>query len=151
MTVQLYEKMKTEDFSAIIRTALLRSPKLDRQRAEELMDAFLQWVSCVPTLEEGQTHQMLRSVDLLWEAFLLNSREYRAFCQKHVGFYVDHDALDVQEPEIDKVVYARDTLKRIRSAFGDSVNPELTALEQGVTCCYFKKRQGRDCIRLGSQ
>ena len=89
---------------------------------------------------------MLRSVDLAWEAFILNSREYREFCDKFVGFYVDHDPLDVQEPTVAKREYARETLARLQSAFGDRLNPELTALEQGVTCCYFKKKMGHTCL-----
>lgn len=143
---RLYQEMKREDFSRVIRTVCSRNPHLDNKRAHGLLDAFLQWISCVPLLEEGGTHQMIRSIDMLWEAFILNSREYREFCNKYLGFYVDHDALDVQEPTALKEEYAKETLQRIRFVHGESLNPELLALDEGVTCCYWKVRRNQTCL-----
>jgi hypothetical protein len=99
------------------------------------LDAFLQWFSLVPQPKEGESLQMLKSVDRIWHAFILNTKLYRAFYQKYIGFYVDHDPLDSEDESLPKAEYARFTLSLLEDEFGSEINPYLKLLEEGATCC----------------
>lgn len=140
-----YTAMKGFDCTPIISTALSENPKLEKQAAKEQMDALLQWFALVPEVENGRTLQMLRSTDRLWHAFILNTRIYRDFCNRFMGFYVDHDPIEAKNPKAEKREYADYTLRLLKKEFGEAINPHLTQLKEDVTCCFFKPAGG--CIQ----
>jgi hypothetical protein len=132
---KLYERMKSEnDFEPIIATAVRECNVPDSNTALSLLDAFLQWISIYPLMEEGKKLQMLRGVDPIWHAFILNTRAYREFCEKYFGEYLDHDPTDVDEAS-GKDEYSNYTLYLLRQEFGNGVHPKLLLLEEGATCC----------------
>jgi hypothetical protein len=131
----LYTRMKSEnDFTPILVTAI-REVGVPPEKSEAFLDAFLQWFALIPQLKSGESLQMLKSVDRIWHAFILNTKLYRGFCQKYIGFYVDHDPLDSEDESLPRAEYARLTLSLLEDAFGAEVNPYLRLLEEGATCC----------------
>ena len=133
---RIYYAMKQFDFTPVIETALREYKDLDKSKAENLLDALLQWFSLVPVLEDGKALQMINSVDRLWHAFILNSRLYRMFCDKFFGYYFDHDPNDViLNPQSLKREYAEYTLHLLIENFGYNLNPLLKDLSGDVTCC----------------
>lgn len=136
-----YLEMKKWDYSPIIETALRECGVKSRERAEELLDAFLQWFALIPETTQEQPLQMLRSVDRIWHAMVLNTAFYREFCDAFIGSFVDHDPLDVVRDPTAKRGYADFTLALANRAYGAHVNPALCDLREDVTCCIGCKRQ----------
>lgn len=140
--LELYKQMREDfDFTTVIETAVRELDVPTYEKAEELMDAFLQWFSLIPMLGENDALQMLRSVDKLWHAFILNTKLYREFCHEYVGSYIDHDPTEVTNTELPKEKYAAFTLKLLKEQFGNRVQPSLQLLKEDSTCCYFKKQR----------
>lgn len=132
----LYLRMREEfDFSPVLDTAVREVGVPTREKAKEILDAFLQWFSLIPMVNADKALQMLRGVDKIWHAFILNTRLYREFCRRYVGFYVDHDPMDVNDSSLPKEQYAAFTLKLLKEEFGDEVQPSLELLAEGATCC----------------
>lgn len=146
----LYERMRAEfDYEPVYRVAE-REYGLDREKAQEMLDAFLQWFSLIPFVARGSSLQMLGSVDRIWHSFILNMRLYENFCRSFVGDIVYHDALDPDNTDEPKEGYARSTVALLRQMFGDKVHPELLRLEDNeVTCCFFKTEThfGANCSK----
>lgn len=133
----LYERMKKVDYSSIIETAMRECGVKKAYRANELLDSFLQWFSLIPTTTPDQPMQMLRSVDRMWHAFVLNTAFYRNFCNEfNSGKFVDHDPLDVNgNSASQKQQYAEHTLARLHQTFGTYVTKDLANLSEKTTCC----------------
>lgn len=109
---------------------------LERAEASSLFDALLQWLSIIPFARPGEPIQMVESVDKLWHAFVLNTKLYRRFCERHFGRYIDHDPL-VRELLVEsKRQYARFTLSTLEREFGAGVHPAFRDLTQRVGCCF---------------
>ncbi len=134
-TLVLYQKMQSEDYTAVIQTAVRECDVKSEDRAAELLDAFLQWFALIPLTKDAEPLQMLRSVDRIWHAFVLNTAFYRNFCDKYIGHFVDHDPLDVVNNIAAKDVYAQHTIALIENAYGAKANIELFRLREDVTCC----------------
>jgi len=131
---QLYFRMKAEnDFSPILNTSVECGVK-NIEYADKLLDAFLQWFSLIPGLKENQKLQMIREIDPIWHALILNTKFYRVFCEKYIGHFVDHDPTDV-ELEEGKEAYASFTLRLLEKNFPTNINKYLYFLEAGATCC----------------
>ncbi len=132
----LYAAMKHGiDYSPVLDTAM-RESGLTRDEAASLLDGLLQWLSVIHFARKGQPVQMVGSIDQLWHAFVLNTKLYRAFCDRFFGRYIDHDPLDRLDEETSKKQYARFTLATLRREFGNEVHPAFVDLTQQVTCCY---------------
>lgn len=132
---ELYSRMKRKDFSAIIDTAVRECGVKTRDRAEKLLDAFLQWFALIPEAVPTQPLQMLRSVDRIWHAMILNTAFYREFCNEFVGGFVDHNPLDVVRDASGKRTYADHTLMLVERTYGEGANAALYLLREDVTCC----------------
>lgn len=130
-----YAEMKKMDFTPIIDTAVKECGVKTKERADELLDAFLQWFSLVSMATPEQPLQMLRSVDRIWHAMVLNTAFYREFCDTFAGGFVDHNPLDVVRNAANKEQYARFTLDLIKKEFGKNANKALFDLRENVTCC----------------
>ncbi len=132
---ELYRRMKTKDFSVVIDTAVRECGVKTHERAHELLDAFLQWFALIPEATTIEPLQMLRSVDRIWHAMILNTVFYREFCKEFVGGFVDHNPMDVVRDASGKRAYADHTLMLVERTYGDGANPALYALREDVTCC----------------
>ncbi len=66
---------------------------------------------------------------------MLNTKRYRAFCQRFFGRFIDHDPLDRGAELESKKQYARFTLAALKEAFGEAVHPAFRDLTQRVGCC----------------
>ena len=133
---QRYAKIKEEvDFGPVLITAVNECGVKDLQAATFLLDAFLQWFSVYPEVSKADRHQMLRSVDPIWHAFILHTKLYRDVCEKYLGMYLDHDPTDVTDQTIPKAEYAEKSLVLLQQHFGPSLNPRLLHLSEIMTCC----------------
>ncbi len=131
----LYKRLKSKDYGIILETAIAEFGVKGLPRAVELLDAFLQWFALVPSTVDGQPLQMLRSVDRIWHAMIVNTAFYRNFCLDAVGEFIDHNPLDVVRNAELKQEYATHTLILLNRAYGNRLNPALRALNENVTCC----------------
>jgi len=122
----LYDSMRRDfDYSQITWTIRRYNPEMPEERAEELLEAFLQWISIAPLNNDHQWITMFQTeVEEAFHCFVLNTRLYREFCEKFLGFFFHHDPL-VEEsgPEIEAA--ARFTLERLEESFGEDLRPEL--------------------------
>ena len=135
-SLELYYRMKSEnDFTPILTTSVRECGVESLEYADKLLDAFLQWFSLIPSLKASQKLQMIREVDPIWHALILNTKFYRKFCITYIGNFVDHDPTDV-ELEEGKVEYARFTLSLLRKTFPTNLNENLRLLAGGATCCF---------------
>lgn len=133
---ELYQRMKSEmDFSPVLKTIMREMPETPREKIETWMDAFLQWFSLIPNTTVGEPIQMLKTVDRVWHAFILNTKFYRQFCQTYIGCYVDHDPLDAEDGTLPKKAYAQNTLRLLEQHFGNEISPPLLFLHEEATCC----------------
>jgi hypothetical protein len=133
---KLYYRMKSEnDFTPILTTAVRECGVENLEHADRLLDAFLQWFSIIPSVKESQKLQMIREVDPIWHALILNTKFYRNFCSTYIGKFIDHDPTDV-ELEEGKEEYARFTLSLLRKTFSTNLNEHLCLLAGGATCCF---------------
>lgn len=144
--LELYCSMREEDFGPIVKNVSVEHNVSEKQ-AEYLLDAFLQWFALIPSLKKGKALQMLASVDRIWHSMILHTKFYRTFCKKYIGYYVDHNPLDVKGNSLElKNEYAETTLLMLDESFGERAHPELKNLKQNLTCCFFyKKNRNKKC------
>lgn len=129
----LYQLMKAEnDFAPVIKTAVKECGVKDDETANLLLDGFLQLFSLIPKLGENDKLHMIKSVDPIWHAFVLNTSFYREFCDKYIGFFVDHDPMD-GNTEKSKRKVADYTLNLVKKEFGAQVSTQLLSPKQGAT------------------
>ncbi len=124
----LYKDMlKTGVFTPVIRTMIREGTAADAQEAQDIINAFLQWMSLVPVSDRRKAYVMLKTdVDHAFHAFVLNTEFYQAFCNAHFGFFVHHNPLD---DALSDKVKARGgveyTLDFLEKEFGDDLHPRL--------------------------
>lgn len=127
--------MKSEnDFTPVLLTATRECGVRNVKKANQLLDAFLQWFSLIPLLQQGQKLQMIREIDPIWHSMILHTKFYRSFCRTYIGQFIDHDPTDV-DIETSKTEYANFTLNLLEKTYGSAVNKYLYFLEEGATCC----------------
>jgi hypothetical protein len=99
----------------------------DDVQANDLLEAFLQWVALVPTIKPDDTFVMLKSpVDKVFHAFILNTEFYQNFCARHFGFFVHHHPID--ELLLKKLPGGvRDTMDLLEQTYGEELHPALSA------------------------
>ena len=110
-------------------------PELSQKTIDDRIDALLQWLAAIPLAKaEAKGLQMVESIDVVWHAFILHTKEYAAFCQQFLGRFVHH--MPPSEFDSDRTEDASYTLATIRGAFGVHTHPELEALaSSAVKCC----------------
>jgi hypothetical protein len=136
---ELYRRMRREfDFSQIVWTMLRYNPEMTRERAEELLDAFLQWLALVPSNTENAYVVMFQTpVEEAFHSFVLNTRRYEEFCKRFLGFFFHHDPLiEESGPGVEKL--ARYTVETLRNEFGDELHPELRRWQAEFTAGTYK-------------
>jgi len=123
----MYDKMRANfDYSQIIWTIRRYNKDISEERAEHLLDAFLQWVSLVPLNKEDVYVAMFQSpVEEAFHCFVLNTRLYARFCEQFLGSFFHHDPLVEEEgPAVERI--ARYTVEQLEQHyFGGELHPEL--------------------------
>lgn len=122
----LYDQMRRDfDYSQIVWTMRRYHEEMSEERANQLLDAFLQWISLAPLNTKTQWITMFKTdVEEAFHCFVLNTRLYRQFCEKFLGFFFHHDPL-VEESGLEIEAAARFTLDQLEESFGDRLNPEF--------------------------
>ncbi len=134
--IDLYNTMRAEVPRAKIAFLVSReNPDLSPEAINARIDALLQWLAAIPLAKaQNKGLQMIESIDIVWHAFILHTKEYAEFCGKFFGRFVHH--LPPSEFDSDRTEDASYTLSTIRGLFGDATHPELEALATGlVKCC----------------
>lgn len=122
----LYDLMKAGfDYGQIVWTLKRYNPAMTDEKADRLCDAFLQWISLAPLNTKTRWITMFKTdVEEAFHAFVLNTRIYKAFCDKYLGFFFHHDPLITDTgPEI--AAAAKFTVENLEQSFGSELNPEL--------------------------
>ncbi len=135
-TFELYREMKEAiPYDMISSTAKRLNPELTDQDIAHRCDALVQWLATIPlALAEGRWFQMIETVDVLWHAFILHTKDYAEFCDRFYGGFLHHSPpMDYSE---DRTEYACYTLAMIRREFGGNMNAELENLSADVKCCF---------------
>lgn len=123
------------DYMPVILTAIRENPSIDREEIKSRFTALLQWLAILPNATKEIPLQMNSAVDPLWHAFIINTKLYRAFCDKFYGKYIDHDPQDPFNADILKLKYAKHTANLLRNAFGDQLHPAFEDFVK-TQCCF---------------
>jgi hypothetical protein len=124
----LYKEMKsTFDYSQITWTINRYNKSISDEQAEELLSAFLQWISVVPAIEIGEsnTFVMLETpIEEAFHSFVLNTKLYQKFCDQFLGFFFHHNPLKEETgAEIDAGV--KYTVELLELQYGENLHPLL--------------------------
>ena len=139
----LYDEMlEGFNFSAVLRTMTRMDESLSSAAAEELLHAYLQWVSIIPAVGQGKCAAMLDSpVETACHAFVLNTKLYQEFCEKYLGFFLHHEPFD-GETTADSDSLAHSTLSLLESQYGERLSPvfrqwrsEVDSATYRLACC----------------
>jgi hypothetical protein len=96
----LFDAMRQAfEYGPVLETAISHYG-LDQAEAAIRFDGLLQWMAVIPLAQRDRPIQMVESIDKLWHAFVLNTKLYRAFCDRFFGRYIDHDPLDRNDAEM---------------------------------------------------
>lgn len=68
------------------------------------------------------------AIDSIWHTFLLFTRDYREFCLRHLGKFINHEPFEVPSPESYLLTRAR-----AQEMFG-SLDESLWPLEAKLSC-----------------
>jgi len=113
------------DYSLIIWTMRRYNKAMTEEVAQQLLDAFLQWISLTPLNTKEHFVTMFQTpVEEAFHCFVLNTRLYRAFCDKFLPFFFHHDPI-VSESSENVHAWAEYTVQLLEREFGDELNPEL--------------------------
>lgn len=123
------------DYTSVILTAIRENPGLNREEIKARFTALLQWLAILPNATDKTPLQMSFLIDPLWYAFILNTKLYRAFCDKFYGKYIDHDPMDPLNADIEKLKYAKYTEKLLTDVFGDQIHAAFLDFSK-IQCCY---------------
>jgi hypothetical protein len=127
----LYEEMiKDFDYSQINWTIRRYNNSISETDANQMIDAFLQWISLTPFNTREIYMVMFKTpVEEAFHNFVLNTRIYQVFCQKFLGYFFHHDPM-VQEtgPEVERI--AKYTVEMLEKTFGADLNPLLKEWRQ---------------------
>ncbi|MBI4993958.1 hypothetical protein HZC33_03355 [Candidatus Wolfebacteria bacterium] len=129
--LELYKSMKYGfDFTPVLKTAVKECGINSIEDANDLLDAFLQWIAAMPAKKENTTYVMLKSdVDRIFHAFVLNTGLYRDFCETFFGHFIDHTPL---EGQISKK-WVDYTVNLLSELYGNQLHPALKIWEDLAT------------------
>jgi hypothetical protein len=122
----LYGRMlKNFDYSQIVWTMKRYNSAMSDDKANALLDAFLQWFSLIPSNREDRYLVMFQSpVEEAFHSFVLNTRLYSEFCAKFLGQFFHHDPLvDESGPEVERLAWY--TVRALENEFGNTLQREL--------------------------
>ncbi len=121
-------EMKGFDLSQVFAFMIREGYAETMESASCQMDGALQWLAAhAVKCHDPVPYVMLSgNVDNAWHAFLLNTRVYLEFCEKHVGFFIHHMPMDVESANVYVVQGGIEyTVNHLREVFGDDLAPGL--------------------------
>lgn len=122
----LYNEMINDfDYSTINWTIRRYNDSISEEDANQMIDAFLQWISLTPINNRELYMVMFKTpVEETFHNFVLNTRIYQVFCDKFLGYFFHHDPM-IQEtgPEVERV--AKYTVEMLEKTFESELNPLL--------------------------
>jgi hypothetical protein len=110
--VELEQVRRYTNEAVVLR--FLETWDLPRAEADELFDQMLKWLWLGATLTVRGDRlgmaisQSTKLIDEMWHTFVLFSRDYVAFCDRHFGFYLHHDPTPQSEYARQIAEYERD-------------------------------------------
>lgn len=120
------EEMRTFDMKKVIAFILKEGWMENEVVAMAAVDALLMWLAGHAVTNHQTPYVMMEGpVDKAFHALILNTRLYYAFCQKHVGFFINHTPLDAQSANEFRILGGISyTTSFLSAEFG----PELSSL-----------------------
>jgi len=123
----LFEKMLADfDYGPVRWTIRRYEPETTEAQADEMIEAFLQWISLTPLNTKECYMVMFKTpVEEAFHNFVLNTRIYGVFCEQFLGYFFHHEPLMEENngPQMEKI--AKYTVEMLEEHFGDSLNPLL--------------------------
>lgn len=119
--------IQDSNLNPIVATMLRENWVKSEERAEVLIEAFLQWFLVANHSEHDKPYVMFHGpVDRAFHAFVLNTEFYASFCEENVGKFINHNPLDsdlaVIAEERGGIEY---TINLLQTTYGDSLHTEL--------------------------
>ncbi len=119
--------IKNSNFKPIVKTMIRENWVKSEARANDLIEAFLQWFLVANHSEHDKPYVMFHGpVDKVFHAFVLNTEFYAIFCDTHVGKFINHNPLD---SELSLIAEERGgieyTITLLQQIYGDKLHPEL--------------------------
>ena len=122
----LYREMLEQfDYGQIRWTIQRYNPDITEARADEMVNAFLQWMALAPLNTPERYVVMFNTpVEEAFHNFVLNTRLYGKFCNQFLGYFFHHDPLTQESgPEVEPL--AKYTIELLQEAYGDELHPLL--------------------------
>jgi hypothetical protein len=122
----LFQQMNDEyDFSNVTWTIQRYNKEITEAKAQEMLQAFLQWFSLAPMDSDDRWITMFQTdVEEAFHAFVLNTALYQDFCSRYLGYFFHHNPLVEEEgPAIESA--ARYTVESLMKEYGDDLHPML--------------------------
>jgi hypothetical protein len=108
----LAEVMQYTNEAVVLR--FMETWELPRADADDLFEQMKKWLwlSAVSTGIDGAhglaISQSTKLLDEMWHTFILFTSDYRSFCDRHFGFYLDHGPTSRADYEAQIASYERD-------------------------------------------
>ena len=99
--------------------------EMSQERADELLDAFLQWMALAPLNSKDRYITMFQTdVEEAFHCFILNTALYKKFCDRFLEYFFHHKQRSDEEGA-EVTAAAAFTVKSLEDAYGDNLHPEL--------------------------
>lgn len=120
----------------ILATALDDCGLPDREVAAQGLMAFSQWFFALADAGPGERLVMLKGpVDQMWHALILHTKLYRELCDRHLGFFLEHQP----QPGLPPRAWVADTLRILTRRYGGELHPYFDDWLAGPSSPYLIK------------
>lgn len=107
-------------WASVLETGLVDCRLRSAEEAELALEAFGQWFLALPRCRTDERLVMLKGpVDRMWHALLLHTSLYRSLCERHLGFFLDHQPQPGSPPQ----AWVRDTKRVLTRCYGAELHP----------------------------
>lgn len=126
----LFDQIKASENFDQIKADMLRSGVCKTEkRADDLVNAFLQWFCAGATTVTKSFVMFTGPIDNTFHVMILNTKWYFWFCHKHTGVYTHHDPLNaIEQKTIADAGAIKLTIDLLCDAWGANLHPELKKL-----------------------
>jgi len=87
-------KLEKEPLGFVVRR-VMKDNNVDKEEAMDSRLSFLRWASLKFITNESLVPSL--ETDMFWHAFLMFTHDYRDFCMRHFGEFIDHVPDDEEE------------------------------------------------------
>ncbi|CAG9465193.1 unnamed protein product [Pedinophyceae sp. YPF-701] len=84
--------------------AYLSQTRPDVAAPGRVVEEVLRCIKCYADAKHPEMYSMPAVLDEAWHAFILNTRDYRAYCEKHFGRVIEHSTATSRDTEAEKEV-----------------------------------------------